>query len=194
MDIFEEQINKIRAGDKEVFNEILEKHKKMIYKIIYNQKIDVGDYQLDVESLFQEGCLSLYSAIFSYEKDKGMSFTSYAYMVVRSHITTYIRDSKFLNEELCSIDNTKGVDYHFAINNLCVNDNPIQYHREKEFEKTLNAFLNNLNDKDKTIFEMRGNDCSYKQISERLKVNTKYVDNRLRILRNRLRKYLEENE
>lgn len=193
MDKYIDLIKQIKQGDEVAFNQLLENHKRMIYKIIYSQRIDTGDFQLDVDNLFQEGCLSLYEAVFSFEEDKGMSFTSYAYMVIRSHINTYIRDNRLL-EDYKSLDNYTESDYQNFMTNMCINENPIEYHREKEFEKVLNSFVSSLNNLDKQIFELRTDDFSYKQISERLKVNTKFVDNRLRTLRKRLREHLEKNE
>lgn len=188
-----ELINKVKAGDNDAFNIILEDNKRIIYKLIYAHQLEKGDFMLDFESLYQEGCITLYKAIFTYEKDKGMSFTSYAYMVLRARINTLIRDEmRKFEDEHYSIDYYENVDYHISMSNLCISENPITYHRELEFKKTLEEFVSKLSSEDQQIIQMRSENYSYKTISERLNINTKRVDNRLRVLRKKLKVYLED--
>ena len=49
-----ELIRQIRNGDDKAFETLLENHKKMIYKLIYNSTLEAGDYAIDVEEVFQE--------------------------------------------------------------------------------------------------------------------------------------------
>lgn len=162
-----ELIRNIKNGDEKSFEILLENHKKMIYKIIYSTNVDYGDFQIDVDSLFQEGSLTLYKSVFTFEEDKGMRFTSYAYMTIRARINTCIRDTKYLGDEIYSIDNCDNQDYHLSMASLCVSENPIAYHRELEFQKTLDKFVSNLDEEDQLIFKMRADNISYKEISER---------------------------
>ena len=195
MEKYSEYIKEIRNGNENYFNVILEDHRRIIYKIINNYTLEKGDYMLDTESLFQEGSLELYKAIFTYEENRGMSFTSYAYMVIRSKITTLVRNElKRFEDEHYSIDNYPNVDYHISLANMSISDNPVAYHKELEFERKLDSFLDKLNPEDRKIIEMRNDRVSYKEISERLHINTKRVDNRLRVLRNKLHEYLNEEE
>ena len=189
-----ELINRVKNGDEKAFEEILKDQKKMIYKLIYTQNLDSGDFVVDADSLFQEGSLALYNCIFSYEAEKGMSFTSYAYMVVRARISTCIRKNKRKMEDCSSIDNFENLDYHLALSTMNVNDNPVQYHYEQVFEKRLNTFVSHLKEEDQIILQMRIDNMSYKDISKRLKINTKRVDNRLNILKKRLKAYLDSRE
>ena len=192
MDRYSNLIEKIKLGNEEAYNDLLDIHKKMIYKIIYSENLFIGDYMIDIDSLYQEGCITLYKAVFDYQEEKGMTFSSYAYMVIRARIKTCIRNDKASNAECYSLEDYNNVDHQTAFINMCVSENPIEYHREIEFEKRLNSFVSNLSDEDRQIFELRGDDCSYKQISERLKINTKRVDNRLRVLRKKLKEYIDE--
>lgn len=183
-------INQIKNGDDSNFYIILEDHKKMIYKIIYDHNLENGDFMLDIDSLYQEGSIALYNAIFTYRSDKGMAFSSYAYMVIRSRINTCIRKArKNANDNIRSIDNVENIDYHISFSSLSVNENPIQYHKELEFKESLNKFIDSLDTEDQEIFKMRVDNISYKDISKRLKINEKRIDNRLRVLRKKLRKY-----
>lgn len=192
MDYIEELVKRVKKGDDAAFTELLGIYQKMIYKLIYNNNLMTGDYMQDVDSLFQEGSLALFDSCYSFEEGKGARFSTYAYMVIRARLNTYIRNNKIMNDDCFSIDNTNAIDYRSLISSLLVTENPIEYHRQKEFERILNEFISNLSKEDKQIVKMRYFDLSYKQISERLKINTKRVDNRLRVLRNKLKSYLEE--
>ena len=186
-----ELVELAKTGDEDAYNQLLNNHKNMIYKIINTQNLYSGDYMQDVDSLYQEGCIALYNAIYKYEKDKGMSFTSFAYMVIRSRISTCIRDTKALKETCISIDNYPNIDHQIMMSAMYVAENPVEYHRQVDFENRLNEFVANLNSQDRQIFTLRKNEYSYKEISEMLHINTKRVDNRLRIIRKKLREYIK---
>lgn len=195
MDKYSKLIERVKKGDDEAFEIILNANHKLIYKIIYNRNLEKGDFIIDTESLFQEGSIALYKACKSYEPDKGMNFTSYAYMCIRSAINTYIRDNyNKLEEPYLSIDNFPNVDYHISMSNVRISENPVAYHRELEFRKQLQEFVSNLDKEDKNILQMRCDNVSYRTISERLNISTKRVDNRLRVLRKRLKTYIDDEQ
>lgn len=189
----DELINNIKNGDEESFELLLDSHRSMIYKIIYTIDLQIGDYLMDTDSLFQEGSIALYKAVFSYEGDKAMSFSSYAYMVIRARLHTYVRDHyRSYGKDYLSLDDPDGINYELFNRDEYVCDNPINYHREQEFEKYLYNFVNTLPKEDQELFKLRSENLSYKQISERLNIKTKRIDNRLRVLRRRLKDYLNK--
>jgi RNA polymerase sigma factor (sigma-70 family) len=77
---------------------------------------------------------------------------------------------------------------------LIVEDNPLNYHHEEECRRKLDEFMKDLNSEDLKIIELRRRDMSYKQIAESLNINAKRVDNRIQVLRKRLRKDLYDQE
>lgn len=195
MENYSKLIERVKKGDDEAFEIILNDNRKLIYKIIYNRNLENGDFMMDTESLFQEGSLALYKACKTFKTNKGMNFTSYAYMCIRSAVNTYIRNNfKKRSDEYYSIDNYQNIDYHLSMSNVRIAENPIAYHKELEFKKRLNEFVSKLNDQDKQILQMRCDDISYKTISERLNINTKRVDNRLRVLRKKLKTHMNDDE
>jgi len=184
-----EMIHKIKQGDEEAFSELLKAHHKMIYKIINSFYLENGDYAVDKNDLYQEASLALYSAVFSFEENKDTKFSTYAYMLIRSKLLNILRSYfRTYEEEKYSIDNTE------AVQITAVNDNPIDYHKEREFEKYLGTFIQGLSPEDRQILKLRYEDMTYKEIAQLLQINTKRIDNRLRSLRKRLKAYLEEGE
>lgn len=179
-------IRRIRNHDQEAFGELLEVFQRMIYKIIYSFNLDNGDFRADENDLFQEACLALYDAVFTYEEDRNVQFLTYAYMVIRSRVSTQLRClSRNQGEELVSIDNRLDHSLKFA-----VSEDPVQYHRDEEFKEKYEQFLSTLNDEDRKILELRDEDLSYKQIAEELGITVKRVDNRLRNLKKRFKHFM----
>ncbi|MBQ6333667.1 MAG: sigma-70 family RNA polymerase sigma factor [Erysipelotrichaceae bacterium] len=170
------------------FAQLLKQFRPMIFKIIYRNRLDRGDFRIDENDLFQEASLALYKAVFSYEEEREMAFSSYAYLVIRSRVRELLRTAgRVYNDEVVSLDSSKDYSLKF-----CVRQDPAAYHQEEQFKEGLVSFMNSLGSEDRLIFELKSQDLSYKEISKRLNMSTKKIDNRLRILRKRLKKHLEK--
>lgn len=177
----------IRDGqdEQEAFAELLQHFKAMIYKIIYMNNLEKGDFRIDENDLFQEGSLALYRAVKNYEEGRNVRFSSYAYMVIRSRIREVLRTAYRSYGDELSLDTS--IDYSLK---FCVREDPAGYHREECFKEELKAFMDSLNEEDRKIFELKRQDMTYEQIAEKLNITSKRLDNRLRILRKMLKKYL----
>lgn len=187
--VMKDLIRRIKANDEDAFKQLLDLHHRMIYKIIYSFKLSNGDYRIDEKDLYQEGCLALYNAVFSYEEDRNVKFSSYAYIAIRSGILNSFRKySRTYNEENVSLDLISDHSLPFRIQ-----ENPAQYHKEKEFRRELKQFIADLSKEDQKIITMKQDDSSYQQIADDLGINVKRVDNRLCNIRKRLRKHLNES-
>lgn len=183
-----ELIRRIRSGDERAFASLVRNHHRMIYKIIYTHRLDSGDYRIDADDLYQEGCLALYDAVFTFEEARGVRFSTYAYMVMNARIKSVLRSHyRSDSRELYSLDRSSD---HDMI--LCVSQDPVQYHREERFKEELEHFISALDPQDQKILKMKEEDCSYREISERLKINVKKVDNRLRYLKKKLKEKIGE--
>ncbi len=149
-----ELINRIRNGDGEAFKALLENHKKMIYKLIYGLTLEAGDFAIDVGEVFQEASLVLYRAVFTFEEDKNVKFSSYAYLVLKNRIRNVFRSYYNIHkEETYSIDSREHQDYLLS---LAVKEDPVRYHKEQEFRKRLDRFMKDLSSEDKQILELIG--------------------------------------
>lgn len=184
-------IERIRQGDELAFRHLLNAHHKMIYSIINSFELESGDYAIDKHDLYQEGSISLYEAVFTFEEDRNVKFSSYAYMVIRSKIINVLRNYyKTYNEETYSID---ALDYNDFLRSLTVRDVPFEYHKQQEFISEFQKVLNGLSSEDKRIIELRNKRYSYKQISEVLNIKVKRVDNRISSLKKLFKNLLEKD-
>ena len=51
-------IQKVRSGDKEAFGELMQMYRRMIYKIIYSNNLNIGGFRLDEDDLSIRSFLS----------------------------------------------------------------------------------------------------------------------------------------
>ena len=182
-------INRIREGDDGAFSLLLKRHHRMIYKIIYSFSLENGDYAVDKDDLYQEASLALYQAAGTYEEDRKVLFSSYAFMVIRNRLLNTLRAYyRTYEKERYSIDVYERNDGR----SLYVSDNPIAYHREQELKENYACFMRKLPERDRKILLLKGEDLSYKEIARQLKLSEKQIDNRLRALRKKFRTYLGE--
>lgn len=187
-----EIIEKIRSGDEKAFEQLLEDHHRMIYSIINSYNLESGDYAIDKLDLYQEASLALYEAVFSFEEKRNVRFSSYAYMVMRGRILNVLRHYyRTYREENHSIDVSENPDCYGA---FAVSDIPFRYHREQEFLKNYRRFMNGLSIEDRKIIELRNRKLSYKQISEKMNISTKRIDNRLASLRRSIKAFLHSQQ
>ena len=178
-----ELIRNIKNGNDDDFNELLENYHNLIYKIINIYNLSVGDYYIDSDDLYQEASLALYKAVHNFDENRGASFTTYAYIVIKNRITSMVKKYKLDYQRYSlSLDAKDYSDYA-----TLVSDNTIAYHKEREFREYLSDFVLNLNDEDKQIVSLYHKDYTYKEIAERLNTSTKRVDNRLCTLRKRIK-------
>ena len=183
-------LEKIRRGDKEAFDFLLSQHHKMIYKLINSYNLENGDYAIDPHDLYQEASLALYNSVFSFEREKNVKFSTYAYLCIKSAIVKQIREyDRRYSEEAYSLDVVRKMKFESI-----VEDNPLKYHREQEYRDRLQKFLRKLSKEDLKIIELRKKDLTYQQIAEQLNINAKRVDNRIQVLRKHLRRDMEREE
>lgn len=81
----EELIEKIRSGDRNAEIEIIESNKALIYKIIKDYYY-ASKNALDMEDVYQAGCLGLLKAVRNFKPELGNKFVTYAYYLIRGEV------------------------------------------------------------------------------------------------------------
>ena len=176
-------IQRLKEGDNDAFEKLLSVHHNMIYKIINSIDRSLGDYIIDENDLYQEASLALYEAAESFEPDREVKFSTYAYVHIKNNLLNYVKKyRRRYRDDIYSFDvNPRSMDFQVA-------DSTRNSYNENQFREELEKFLGNLNEEDRMILLMRGSDYSYKEIAEKLNTSTKRVDNKLRVLKQRLKK------
>ena len=176
-------IRKVKEGDDDSFEYLLAKHHNLIYKLINHLDRDVGDYCIDNSDLFQEASLALYESAIMFEIERDVKFSTFAFTYIKNRLLSYVKNfRKRCKEEIYSYDREDNF-LKFE-----VRDYTVEAFREKEFKKELRTFIENLDEEDRKIVYMKSNECTYKEMAERLNTSTKRIDNKLRKLKKRLLK------
>lgn len=81
----EEIIERIRMGDKGAEEEIVESNKALIFKIIKDYYY-ASSNPMDMEDVFQAGCLGLLKAVKNFKPEMGNKFVTYAYYLIRGEV------------------------------------------------------------------------------------------------------------
>ena len=141
------------------------------------------------DDLFQEGLMGIISAVKLYDENKNRSFSSFATTCIKTRIIDSIRSAtrykhKPLNEAT-SLDGNEG---SIILKTASITD-PIDIYLQKE---RLDNFHNNLksvlNKQQAQILDLYLQGFSYREISDKLNISVKKIDNSLYAIKNKIRK------
>lgn len=184
----EDLVRLVKKNDNEAFKEIIEIYKPMVYSFIQSNRLELGDYSVNRDDLYQEGLIALHQACLLYDDKQNASFHTFAHLVVKRKIKrVFLQNYRRYKYERYSIDSEKdGMSYKdFASKREL--DDPKQAYLRKEDGIFARAYFESLNPIDQNIVNLRINDCSYQEISERLSLSKKNVDNRIQKIRRRFK-------
>ena len=182
-----ELIQRVKNNDYSAFDELVEEMQPIIRKILSVQMNEYGDFSMDKEEMKQIAIIGLYEACQKYKDDKGMSFSSFSYMVIHSRITNYFKENaKVYDYEFYSLDVEHNNMFRKAER---VADSAYNYHKQQEFEKELLEFLKSVTEEDRKIISLKREGLPYKEIGKRLNISTKRISNRLQALKKKYAEY-----
>lgn len=176
-------------GDSQALESIIVEFRPLINKIINLYNCEYGDYQIDYDELNQIASIALFEGCEKYNIEKGMSISSFLYMVLQARIITYFKTcSKLYNHEYYSLN----VDRCITRYADRISDSSYEYYKEKEFESIINNFIDKQNNEDKQILLLRKLDIPCKEIAKKLNTNCKKINNRLYILKKKFKQELND--
>ena len=195
----EELITKIKDGDKNALNYLMEKYKELV-----NMK--VSKYYIvgaEKEDIFQEGMIGLYKAIKSYSEDKNTSFKSFANMCIERQLITAIKTSNrqkhmplnsYLSLNTSAYDDEDNTELLDVFNNNAVED-PLDTITKKEYYKTVeNVIDKSLSNFEKQVLARFMKGESYIDIANKLDAPVKSIDNAIQRIRKKAIKCISEDE
>ena len=185
----EELIEKLRAGDAEITDYIMEKYKPLVRKKT-NAMYLIG---VDTEDLIQEGMIGLFKAVRDFNPEKEVSFFSFAEMCIsrqlysaleasnrKKHIplNTYI---SFSNQ-----DETDGINLEQMITEQTISPEQMLIEQEgkKEFFDKLEEKLSPM---ERKVLYLYLEGSSYTQIAEQMGKSAKSIDNTLQRIRGKIK-------
>lgn len=178
----EELIKRIRLGDLEAKEEILEANKPIIFSII-KRYFYVCLSDSDKEDLFQAANLGLIKATERYKSEFGTKFITYAYYLIKGEAqivfeslkrrNKYISSTKDEKKELIREYKNDNLEFMVMKNSTCLSLNDFDKVNNKIYLKEL---LDEMPEEQKRILEYRYfNDLSQKEVGEILERSQVYV-------------------
>ena len=185
----EELIAKLRAGDAEIADYIMEKYKPLVRKKTNAMYLIGGE----TEDLIQEGMIGLFKAVRDFDPGKEVAFFAFAEICItrqlysaleasnrKKHIplNTYI---SFSNQE-----ESDGVNLEQIVTDQTISPEQVMIEREgkQEFFKKLDEKLSPM---ERKVLYLYLEGSGYTQIAEQMGKNPKSIDNTLQRIRGKIK-------
>lgn len=185
-----ELIELANENNEEAEKEIINKYDKVINKYVLNNLVWAKSSGLDEKDLYQEGLLGILYAIKNFDKEKNVTFYTYACLCIDTNIRSYIRSanrykSKILNESLSLEKILEDEDVNLY-NNLLKDeesDPSIQIISKEENENFMNLLETTLTTFEKEVLKLRIEGLSNEEISIMLNKDKRSIENTISRIR-----------
>ena len=193
-----ELIRRIRQGDSEAREELVQKYTPMVKHIVRNHYASF----LEFEDLLQEGLIGLLSAIDEYRPEKQVKFSSFAYICIIRKIYNVIKQTngnkhRALNDAVSLHAFVNHEQTRTVLDSVICDDasaDPLEAIEEKMTNQTLDAVLeDHLSVLEYTVINLFLRGYSSSEIESTIGVNSKAVDNARTRVRLKLRRILAEH-
>ena len=197
----EELIAKLRRGEDEVTDYILEKYKPLVRKRTNAMYLMGGE----TEDLIQEGMIGLIKAVRDYDPDQGASFASFAELCVSRQMYSAIEASKRkkhipLNSYVSLYDDSgqEGEERRTplidTIEPIRDNDPEVLYLGKKFTEVFIEQLKDTLSPLENHVLYLHLMGTDYRTIAELLGKSPKSIDNALQRIKAKAEKMLDKSE
>ncbi|MBE6683416.1 MAG: RNA polymerase sporulation sigma factor SigE [Ruminococcaceae bacterium] len=155
-----------------------------------------------IEDLVSIGTIGLIKAINTFKSDKQIKLATYASRCIENEILMFLRKNTGAKNEL-SLDEPLNVDYdgnELLLSDVLGTENDFVYKsiEESEDKKMIMRAISKLNDRDKTIIELRyginrgGNELTQKEVADILGISQSYISRLEKKIISRLKELLTE--
>lgn len=135
----------------------------------------------DRDDLVSEGILGLMNAVATYSPGRGASFSTYAGVCVNNRMLNALKKSAMISKREEPLDETDP--------EKAPGDSPEEIVMDREWlDEIFSEMSENFSETEKRVFVMYLNGLSYSEISEKLALDRKSVDNALARVRRKLRR------
>ena len=190
----EELIVKLREGDGDIADYLIEKYKPLVRKKTNAMYLIGGEN----EDLIQEGMIGLFKAIRNYNEEKGCNFFSFAELCIGSQLYSALESSNRKKHQplntyisFSATEGENGMTLEELLTGYGINPEQmmLEAERQREFAAKLEEKLSPM---EKKVLKLYLDGNSYIKIGELLGKPAKSIDNTLQRIRSKIRA-LEEN-
>ena len=190
-------IEKLRGGEKEIIDFLMEKYKNLVRKEANAMYLLGGE----TDDLIQEGMIGLFKAVRDYAPDQNSSFYSFAKLCITRQLYSAITASRRkkhspLNSYI-SLYETGADDQNPLIETVEAEgqNNPEELLISQEYETLIESRLEEaLSDLESRVLYLHLRGTDYKTIAKLLDKSPKTIDNALQRIKNKTEKILKSDE
>ena len=172
-------------NNEEAINLLIDKYKNCILTILKDYMKEYNILGLEIADLYQEGLIGLIHAINTFDKNRDVTFYTYANVCIKSNLFSAIRQSfrmknRILNNSLSLdklMENTD-LSYYEVFKDELNDPNKVLLNKEEKNE-IINNIKSKLSENEKTIFELKLKGLNNSEIAELLDKDKKYIENAL---------------
>lgn len=173
-------IERVKQGDCEAFNPLVERYKLPLYKVMYRMVMN----QDDAEDMVEEAFIKAYRAIQRFET--GRPFFAWICRIAVNNAINYMK-----KERRAMIQNIDTIEHRVAAKK----GNPVEMTKEKLLKEKVHLAMAKLPDDFRAILVLRVEEnYSYQEISRILKIPKGTVMSRIARARQKLRELFNELE
>ncbi len=170
-------------NNEEAENILIDKYKNCILTILKGFLKEYNIIGIEVADLYQEGLIGLMHAIKTFNKEKDVTFYTYANTCIRSNIISAMRQTfrmknRILNNS-CSLDKLiedTNHSYYELFKDESNEPNMILI-KEEEKRELISSIKKRLSKGELVIFELKLNGLNNSEIADLLNKDKKYVEN-----------------
>ncbi len=170
-------------NNEEAISLMIDKYKHVILSILKEFLSEYNVIGIEVADLYQEGLIGLLQAINTFDKNKDVTFYTYACTCIKTSIISAIRKTFRMKNRILNNsysldklleDSTTNLYDIFKDEN---NDPNILLESEEEKNELIDTIKNKLSKNEKIIFELRLKGLSNSEISSLIDKDKKYIEN-----------------
>ena len=173
-------LEKMEKGDEEAKNILIERNLRLVVYIA--KKFENSG--VNIEDLISIGTIGLMKAVNSFNLDKNIKLATYASRCIENEILMFLRKNNKIKTEV-SIDepintDSEGNDLSLADILGTDNDSIFKHIEESDNKKVLEVAIRKLNDREKTIMQLRYgfngyDELTQKEVADKLGISQSYI-------------------
>jgi len=188
----------ISENNEDAYSLMLNKYQPLIGKYADYYIERYNNRGIEKEELIQEGTIGLINAIHYYMEHEDCLFYTFANLVIKREMERYIKKNMRYKHQVLtnatSIHDTIVKEDIFLEDTLFKDQDLVELITEDiYYQKILYNFKYELSNIQSQVYELRLNNFSNKEISKLLDITYKTVDNCIRLMKEKFKKYIQKH-
>lgn len=185
----------IGESDESAYNMMYAKYYPLISNLARKYYKYYANYGIDYDDLYQEGLVALNNAIKEFSEKNNCLFYTYVLVCIKREMERLVKKSIRLKHTV--LNNALSLDKSIGDNDLYIEDviEDIRENISNNFDnivsyKNILDLKYELSDRQSMVYELKLNNFSNKEIATLLDISYKAVDNSLKLIKGKLKKYV----